>query len=199
MKAIKLFFIVARRVMKWRKWFRIIHRDFGYLFFGVTVVYAVSGIALNHLDSWDPNYVIKTRNIKVDDPALLYGPTQRQDIISLLEQYGLEDDYKNHYNPSDNILKIFLDKGSVIINTKTGNGLIEEARRRIFIRESNYLHYNPIKYWTWFSDLYAGALIVLAVTGLFLVRGKKGITGRGAWMTVLGILIPLIFLFIYFY
>lgn len=192
-------FLFIAPVMKWRKWFRIIHRDFGYLFFGVTIVYAVSGIALNHLDDWDPNYVIKTQNIIVDDPALLKGRPQKQDVTSFLELYGLEDDYKNHYNPSENTLKIFLDKGSVIINTDTGNGLIEEARRRIFIRESNYLHYNPIKYWTWFSDLYAGALIVLAITGLFLVRGKKGITGRGAWMTILGIVIPLIFLLIYFY
>ena len=186
-------------VMKWRKWFRIIHRDFGYLFFGVTIVYAVSGIALNHLDDWDPNYVIKTQNITVDDPALLNGRPQKQDVTSFLELYGLEDEYKNHYNPSENTLKIFLDKGSVIINTNSGKGLIEEARRRIFIRESNYLHYNPIKYWTWFSDLYAGALIVLAITGLFLVRGKRGIKGRGAWMTILGIVIPLIFLLIYFY
>jgi hypothetical protein len=185
--------------MKWRKWFRIIHRDFGYLFFGVTIVYAVSGIALNHLDDWDPNYVIKTRNIKVDDPVLLSGTPQRQDVISFLEQYSLGDEYKNHYNPSENTLKIFLDKGSVIINTNNGQGLIEEVRRRIFIRESNYLHYNPIKYWTWFSDLYAGALIVLAVSGLFLVRGKKGMPGRGAWMTILSILIPLIYLLIYFY
>ena len=44
-----------------------------------------------------------------------------------------------------------------------------------------------------------GALIALAITGLFLVRGKKGITGRGAWLTVLGILIPMIYLLIYFY
>jgi hypothetical protein len=117
----------------------------------------------------------------------------------ILEKHGLSDQYKNHYYPNDNTLKIFLKDGSVIINTNSGDGLIEQVRRRPFIRESNYLHYNPIKYWTWFSDLYAGALIALAVTGLFLVRGKKGITGRGAWMTILGILIPLIFLLIYFY
>jgi hypothetical protein len=41
--------------------------------------------------------------------------------------------------------------------------------------------------------------MALAITGLFLVRGKKGITGRGAWLTALGIIIPLVYLIIYFY
>lgn len=185
--------------MKWRKWFRVVHRDFGYLFFGVTIIYSVSGIALNHLDDWNPNYVVKTREIKVDDPGSFDRSMKKEQVLDFLDDYDLRDEYKNHYFPSGNTLKVFLDDGSVLLNVESGNGLIEQLKRRPFISESNYLHYNPIKYWTWFSDLYAGALIVLAITGLFLLRGKKGITGRGAWMTILGILIPLIFLLIYFY
>jgi hypothetical protein len=42
-----------------RKWSRIIHRDFGYIFFGVTLIYALSGIALNHLSDWNPNYSVE--------------------------------------------------------------------------------------------------------------------------------------------
>ena len=41
------------------------------------------------------------------------------------------------------------------------------------------------------------ALIVVAVTGLFVLKGKKCITGRGAWLTGLGIVVPLVFLFMY--
>jgi hypothetical protein len=48
----------------------------------------------------------------------------------------------------------------------------------------------------WFSDLYAGALILFAITSLFMVRGKKGMKGTGGIYTALGILIPLVFLFI---
>ncbi|MCK7473004.1 MAG: PepSY-associated TM helix domain-containing protein [Rhodopseudomonas palustris] len=65
--------------------------------------------------------------------------------------------------------------------------------RRPFFREMNYLHYNPQESWTWISDVFAGALIILAITGLFLVRGAKGITRRGAWLTILGIVIPIVF------
>jgi hypothetical protein len=71
-------------------------------------------------------------------------------------------------------------------------------KRRPFFREMNFLHYNkPKKLWTWFSDGFALALILLAISGLFMIRGKKGITGRGAWLTALGIIIPVIFLLLY--
>jgi hypothetical protein len=63
----------------------------------------------------------------------------------------------------------------------------------------NYLHYNPIKYWTYFSDIFSGALILLGISGILIPRGDKGITRRGLWLTLLGILIPAIYLFIYFY
>jgi len=66
-------------------------------------------------------------------------------------------------------------------------------------REVNYLHYNPIKYWTWYSDIFAGALIILALSGILIPRGDQGITRRGAWMVVLGVLIPFIYLLVYFY
>jgi len=45
------------------------------------------------------------------------------------------------------------------------------------------------------ADIYAAVLLILAVTGLFVLKGKKGITGRGAWLTGLGVLIPVIFIF----
>jgi len=117
----------------------------------------------------------------------------------LLETFGDVSLYKNHYFPNSDVLKIFLDGGSAYINLNSGQGLVERTVRRPVFREVNYLHYNPVKSWMWFSDVFAGALIILAITGLFLVRGKKGISGRGAWMTLLGIIIPIILLFIYFY
>ncbi|HQL31599.1 MAG TPA: hypothetical protein PLM67_15390, partial [Thermoanaerobaculales bacterium] len=33
------------------------HRDVGYFIAGLTVIYAVSGIAVNHIDDWNPSYV----------------------------------------------------------------------------------------------------------------------------------------------
>jgi len=62
----------------------------------------------------------------------------------------------------------------------------------------NFLHLNESKkLWTWMADLYAIALALLAITGLFVLKGKKGITGRGAWLTGAGVVIPVVFLLMY--
>jgi hypothetical protein len=181
---------------KWRKWNRAVHRDFGYLFFGVTLVYALSGIAINHLDDWDPNYIVYTQNIHVQP---IQGKPDKTAVIQMLKPFEEASGYRNHYFPNENILKVFIKNGNVYINMDTGEGVIEKTKRRALFREVNYLHYNPIKYWTWYSDIYAGALILLAVTGILIPRGDKGITKRGLWLVTLSILIPLIYLFIYFY
>jgi len=182
--------------IKWRKWNKAIHRDFGYLFFGMVLIYAISGIAINHIDDWNPNYVITTEDIQIDPPGLKLS---KAEIKSLLEPFNESNNYKSHYYPNDEVVKIFLKDGTAYINLVSGNGLIEKTSRRPLFREVNYLHYNPIKYWTWYSDIFAGSLILLAISGVLIPRGGAGITKRGAWLTLLGILIPAIYLFTYFY
>ncbi len=183
-------------VFKWRKWNKAVHRDFGYFFFGMVIIYALSGIAINHLDDWNPNYVVISEDIQIDPPG---GKINKAEIKKLLEPFGEVDNYKSHYYPNDEIVKVFIKDGTIYFNLYSGNGLIEKTKRRALFREVNYLHYNPIKYWTWFSDIFAGALILIAISGILIPRGANGITKRGAWLTIFGILIPIIYLFIYFY
>jgi hypothetical protein len=125
------------------------------------------------------------------------GEVSRDTVLSFLDRYGMRDDYKKHYRPSPERLKIFLQGGSVELDAATGSGAMELLRRRPVFFHVNFLHYNPKGLWTWFSDLYSGALILVAITGLFVLRGRKGITGRGAWLTALGIVLPLGFLVAY--
>jgi hypothetical protein len=181
---------------KWRKWNRAVHRDFGYLFFGMTLIYALSGIALNHLDDWNPNYIVQRKEVKVQVNG---SKPDKAAVIQMLKTVGDDVKYKKHYFPAKDIMKVFIKNGTVIVNLKTGEALLERTKRRPLFREVNYLHYNPVKYWTWFSDIFAGALIILGISGILIPRGDKGITKRGAWLTALGIIIPLIYLFIYFY
>ena len=42
-----------------RKWFRIIHRELSYVFAGMLLVYAISGIALNHKATFNSSYRIE--------------------------------------------------------------------------------------------------------------------------------------------
>ncbi|MEZ4403798.1 MAG: hypothetical protein R3B06_27495 [Kofleriaceae bacterium] len=49
--------------MKWRKWFRIVHRDVGYAAVALIIAYAVSGLAVNHIEDWNPNYTFAQRAV----------------------------------------------------------------------------------------------------------------------------------------
>lgn len=184
---------------KWRKWNRILHRDFGYVFFAMTIIYSLSGIALNHLDDWNPDYSITKKNVETDlrkqDEKF-----SREQVNAVLEKLDEADNYKKHYSPDKNTVKIFIDKGNVSVDLTTGVAMLIKTSKRPFFHEFNFLHRNnPKKLWTWFSDIFAGSLILLAITGLFMVRGRKGIKGRGAVLTILGIVLPIIFLMLYYY
>jgi hypothetical protein len=75
--------------------------------------------------------------------------------------------------------------------------MIQRISKRPLFYQLNLLHYNPGRWWKYFSDIFCISLITVTITGLFLVKGKNGITKRGAVLTLAGILLPLLFLFIY--
>ena len=181
---------------KWRRWNNILHRDIGYLIVGMSIIYALSGIALNHMKDWNPNYVIKHREV-VWQGGVPAGEVSREDVLAFLETIGERDIYKHHIVPEPGRLKIFVHGGSVVLDRASGAGVLETIRRRPVFFEVNFLHYNPGGLWLWFSDIFCGALIFVSITGLFVLKGRKGITGRGAWLTGIGVVLPLIFLMAY--
>ena len=181
---------------KLRKWSRILHRDIGYFFIGTTIIYGLSGIALNHINDWNPNYTVEVDRFETKI-SLNKSDNLEENIAQFLDEVAPKETYKKHYYPQDDVIKIFLKGGSsIVVNTNNGKGSAEYLRKRLVFYEVNFLHYNPNKWWMWFSDIFAGALILFAITSLFMVKGKKGITGRGGIYTALGIIIPLIFLYI---
>ncbi len=182
--------------MKLRKLNRVTHRDIGYLITGMTIIYALSGIALNHKHDFNANYIIDQRTFTTDI-KFTRDSTNEEKVYRLLEEIGETKNYKTSYYPTGDKLTIFLIGGSAIVNTETGEGYVERISKRPLFYQVNFLHYNPGKWWKWFSDIFCVALIVVTVTGLFIVKGKNGITRRGAVLTAIGIILPLLFLFIY--
>ena len=51
--------------MRWRHLFRVVHRDIGYVAVALTLAYGLSGIAVNHIDDWNPNYSYAERSIDI--------------------------------------------------------------------------------------------------------------------------------------
>jgi len=177
---------------------RILHRDIGYLFVGMTIIYAISGIALNHRYSWNSNYIIRQETVNLTLPAIdSFSAPDKTYALDLLNQIPGELQYKTHIASGTN-LKVFVDGGSVAVNLTTGATKIETIKKRPLFNEFNFLHYNkPGNLWTWFSDIFCVGLLVLAIGGLFIIKGKNGIKGRAAWMAAVGITIPLILFLIY--
>lgn len=177
-----------------RKWSRLLHRDIGFFFIGTTLIYGISGIALNHMSDWNPNYSVEINHFTT--PINLENTKNvKNNILLLLDKIDNRDNYKKHYYPDSHKLKIFLKGGSsILINTMNGKGRAEYLKKRPLFYQVNYLHYNPSRLWTWFSDAFAAALILFAITSIFMLKGKNGILGRGGIYALLGIIIPILFL-----
>jgi hypothetical protein len=182
--------------MNFAKINRVTHRDIGYLITGLTIIYALSGIALNHKNDWNPNYIIDAYEFTTD--VNLSRESFNDDAAkTILKSIPGDLEYKTFHFPAGDKLSIFIEGGFIQINASTGKGIVDRISKRPLFFQINLLHYNPGKWWKYFSDIFCVSLILVAVTGLFIVKGKNGITRRGAILTAIGIILPLLFLFIY--
>jgi hypothetical protein len=183
--------------MKFRKLNKIIHRDLGYIFTGMILIYALSGIALNHKHDWNPNYIIKRFEYKY---ALANDEEIKSQALvnSLLSLSNTIDEYKKHYYPDKQSIRIFLRSGSVLSWSASTQILThEQIKKRPLFSSINFLHYNPGKLWKYFSDIFAFALILITISGIIILKGKNGIKFRGAILIGVGIIIPIVFFFLY--
>ena len=182
--------------LHWRGICRVLHRDLGYLFFGATVVYAVSGIAINHRNDWNPSYSI-TRREQAWPATATNQPFGRAEAAAALASAGVSGSYQNHYSPAPGQMRIFFQGGNATLDQAKEIMIVETISRRPLLHTFNKLHYNPGRWWTWFADVFSGALLVVAVTGLFLLRGHHGITRRGGLLTGVGIVAPAVLVLLY--
>ena len=183
--------------MDWRKWNHAVHRDLGFLCIGLTLIYALSGVAVNHVNDWNPNYLIeRVENQISPQPSGVIDPRV---IPQILQQLGEAGAQQNSFQPDVDNLWIYLDQRMIKIHLPSGRVQHELFKRRPFWYPLNYLHLNhPKKAWTWVADGYAAALLLLAISGLLMISKKSGMKRRGLILTAAGILLPLLFLQLYY-
>ncbi len=184
--------VVERGVRKpginWRHLNNVLHRDIGYLAVGLTVVYAVSGVALNHVRDWNPSYRVEktTRTI-----APIHAAGRDAIVEEARRALGLDQPPRNAFRPDPDTLRLFYPQQTYSVDLPTGTVIVERTRTRPVLFEMNQMHLNaPKRVWTLVADVYAVALLVLAITGLFVLKGRLGIKGRGAWLTAVGAALP---------
>ena len=172
---------------RWRAWLRAIHRDIGYLAVGFTIIYALSGIAMNHIDDWDPNFHATERTIKIAPIADELSDAEAAKRIA--DATGLSGDIDDVYRAGDEVrLTIGNSKATAIGDTLT----VQARRDRFFFRVADWLHATRGKQaWKYIADVYAVLLLYLAVSGIFMIKGRLGLRWRGALLIALGLAGPL--------
>ena len=176
---------------------RCIHRHLSFFFAGIVIIYALSGILMNHRDELNPTYSARRIELPraLTETPRAEGAVTTAEIERLLDEIGEKGHYTKHYYPDERTMKVFLKGGSTLeVDLQTGTGVYDRLRKRPLLGDFVRLHYNPGRWWTYFSDLFAIALVVITLSGLLLARGKRGLRGVGGLELVLGILIPLLFL-----
>lgn len=172
---------------RWRAWLRAIHRDFGYVAVGFTVIYALSGLAINHIKDWDPNFTSTEKTLTIapipddaSDDEAVRRVTDATGTGKPDEVYRAGDEVRLSYASGTQV--------TAIADTVT----VQAREARFFLRVANWLHYNRgKKAWTYVADVYAIMLLYLAISGIFMIKGRLGFRWRGALLISAGIAVPL--------
>jgi hypothetical protein len=172
---------------RWRGWLRAVHRDFGYVAVGFTVIYALSGLAINHIKDWDPNFVSSERTLAIAPIPEDVSDAEAVERVTRAAGVGAPDDV---FRAGDEVRLTYNDGTKV---TAVGEQVTVQARSpRFFLRIANWLHYNRgKKAWTYVADVYAVMLLYLAISGIFMIKGRLGFKWRGMILVSAGIAVPL--------
>ncbi|WP_421919422.1 PepSY-associated TM helix domain-containing protein [Marinifilum sp.] len=169
---------------------RSLHRDLGYLFIGLTLIYAVSGILLVlKKNEQDPSYreIVMERNVKIN--------------LSADELKSCWDDFKDvpkltHIIPAGKVYNIYVKGGIGEYDPYNGKIKLTTYKKIPVYKFVNDIHYNSGKRFSSIAMIYAIVLLFFAFSGAVMVKGKKGFKKRGVWLMILGFIIPLL---MYFY
>ncbi|MSP93406.1 MAG: hypothetical protein EXR79_16700 [Myxococcales bacterium] len=177
------------------RWFQLnrkLHRDGGYLLCVGTALYALSGLAVNHIEDWNPN-------LRAEQRPLALGPLPGGADLGRLEAEVVRraaldpHEVKGRHRAGPDAFVVFLSNGGEAkVQLSTGTGTLRRLHPRPLLFEANVLHLNHLKgAWTWVADAYALGLFYLAMSGLFMLKGRPGLLGRGKWLAGFGAAVPL--------
>jgi uncharacterized protein len=179
-------------VANFRKTCRWLHREFGFAAAGLTLIYAISGVAVNHTHHWNPSYQQTVTRFTIQPVGM--GVTE-EISPKVTAQLPLTEPVKSVWRSAPDELRVIIENGTYDVGLRTGEVVATLLAPRPVLNELNFLHLNKGKgLWTWVADIYAVVLAALVVTGLVLVKGAKGLAGRGGLLAGLGLALPIVYL-----
>jgi len=195
--------------MAWRRTLLVLHRDVGFFALGLTLVYGVSGLAVNPRGDWDYNASSALTRHAVGSPAELLGleadgvapgalaRAEQARLVTTLARLSerSEAPTKVMWRSPGRLSLLYGEGGRDVVDYLPESGVLELERRRPrpLLRQLNFLHLNEGRsFWTYVADLYALALVFLGVSGVLVVRGRRGLGGRGGLYALAGVVVPLV-------
>lgn len=207
---------VKKRRLGWRGVLRWLHRDLGYLCVGMLLLYAISGIALNHRRDWNPYHSETVTTEQLPTPGALLAPILPPERAQRLSDdptqitddeqtrlVALLSDRMGEKNPPTRVLwrgprvlrLIFGERGEVVADYALASGQVQRTTRtnRFLLRDFSVLHKNSASVsMLWIGDIVASLLLFLSISGALIVKGKRGLWGRGGVLLAIGLLLPII-------
>ncbi|HWO24883.1 MAG TPA: PepSY-associated TM helix domain-containing protein [Kofleriaceae bacterium] len=176
---------------RWRAWLRAVHRDVGYLAVGFTLIYALSGIAMNHLADWDPNFHSSEAQLKITPIA--DDLSDDEAVARIAAAAGMSGKPSDVLRAGDEV-RLEYPNGSKV--TAIGDTVtVQKRESRFFFRVANWLHATRGKaVWKFIADAYAVLLLYLAISGIFMIKGKLGLRWRGTLLITAGVAVPLAYI-----
>ena len=171
------------------------HRDVAYFYLGLIIAFSISGIFLNHRQDWHPRrYTYNTKEIKVKLP-------DNQEMINdeFIGSFTTEneiDDQLRRFQLGETSLRISYVSNDVEIDLATGDGKITTYKTTPVLGQMTKLHVDTSSWWIYYSDIFGVAMLTIAITGMFIQTGDKSFQKRGWKLAAIGLLFPLIFLFL---
>ncbi|TAE03098.1 MAG: hypothetical protein EAZ97_01910 [Bacteroidetes bacterium] len=174
---------------------RNVHRDLAYLYLGLIIAFSFSGIFLNHRKVWHPiNYVFSEKEISLQ-------PIENKDLINddFIQKLTKEqqiDDKVRRFRVEGNQLKISYVNNDLSLDLTTGKGKLESYKTTPILGQMTKLHVDTSNWWIYYSDIFGIAMLVIAFTGMFIQKGEFSFRARGWKLALIGMIFPLIFLFL---
>jgi len=173
---------------------RNIHRDFAYFYLGLIISFSLSGIFLNHRRAWHPmRYQYASQEISLDK-TVTAEQVDDAFIEAFSEEFSINDQIRRYAVDENNNLRITYADHDAEVDLTSGKGKIGEYRQTPLLGQMTELHVTTNNWWIYYSDVFGAAMLTIAITGMFISKGKMSFKRRGWKLALAGILFPLAFL-----
>lgn len=113
----------------------------------------------------------------------------------IAKELGVKDKFRRQFIQKGKIRLAFVNH-NIEIDIKTGKGHLTEFKKTPILGQIVQLHRDNSVGWICYSDIFAISLIIMSITGIIIPQGKKGFRKRGWILTIVGLIFPLIILYI---